>query len=144
MRPLPWTEIEQYRVQLVGYETSRGDNHGLFVIPCRGMKLRVMASAGESGRLAYGTEYAWDHVSVSLPNRCPNWLEMSYVKSLFWSDEETVMELHVPATDHLNLAPTCLHLWRPLNVKIPLPPNDMVAAHGTIKDNKDYFNKKVG
>jgi len=42
-------------------------------------------------------------------------------------DHETVMQLHVPVAEHRNLHPNCLHLWRPLNERIPQPPPDMVA-----------------
>jgi hypothetical protein len=44
----------------------------------------------------------WDHVSVSLRRRTPNWREMEFVKRLFFEDHETAMQLHVPATDHIN------------------------------------------
>jgi hypothetical protein len=79
--------------------------------------LRVVASSGEG----------WDHVSVSRVNRCPNWQEMEYVKRMFFRDNETAMQLHVPPSDHLNLHPHCLHLWRPLDQEIPRPPAIMVA-----------------
>ena len=55
----------------------------------------------------------WDHVSVSLTTRCPTWDEMEYVRRLFFKDDETVMQLHVPTTDHINQHVFCLHLWRP-------------------------------
>jgi hypothetical protein len=144
MRPIPWHMVNPYRVQPAGYESFPNDNYGAFAIPYKGMMLRVLASSGESGRLAHGHAYAWDHVSVSLPNRCPNWLEMSYIKSLFWRDEETVMQLHVPVGDHRNLHETCLHLWKPLNERIPMPPADMVAVRGGIKENREYRDKKIG
>ena len=142
MQPTPWNKVNQYRVQPVGYESLPDDDFGAFVIPYKGMTLRVLASAGESGRKAYGHAYAWDHVSVSLTNRCPNWPEMSYIKSLFWRDEETVMQLHVPTDQHLNLHSTCLHLWKPLNERIPMPPPEMVAVHGGIKENQEFMAKK--
>lgn len=64
----------------------------------------------------------WDHVSVSRPNRCPNWPEMEHVKRMFFKDDETAMQLHVPSADHISLHPNCLHLWRPHHVEIPRPP----------------------
>jgi hypothetical protein len=79
--------------------------------------LRVIASSGEG----------WDHVSVSRPNRCPNWAEMEQVKRLFFRDDETAMQLHVPVVDHVSYHPNCLHLWRPLDQEIPRPPAIMVA-----------------
>lgn len=91
---------------------------GVFEIPNRtGPPLRVIASAGEG----------WDHVSVSLPNRCPNWLEMELVKRAFFKEDETAMQLHVPPSDHISCHHNCLHLWRPQAVDIPRPPDWMVA-----------------
>lgn len=77
--------------------------YGAFAIPNGGLRLRVIVSAGGG----------WDHVSVSLPTRCPTWEEMSYVKKLFFHPDETVMQLHVPEQQHINCHPHCLHLWRP-------------------------------
>lgn len=69
----------------------------------------------------------WDHVSVSRPDRCPTWEEMERVKRAFFRPEECAMQLHVPPADHINAHPFCLHLWRPHDVLIPLPPKWMVA-----------------
>jgi hypothetical protein len=128
MRPTPWLLIEKHRIQAPGFETKYGDNYGLFVIPFNytGVKLRVMAQSGENSRNDLGNNYAWDHVSVSLPKRIPYWDEMAHIKELFWEDHETVMQLHVPKSKHINFVKYCLHLWRPLDEKIPLPPITMV------------------
>lgn len=86
--------------------------------PIDGADLRIIASSGAG----------WDHVSVSRRNRTPNWPEMEHVKRLFFKDEETAMELHVPPAEHLSLHPNCLHLWRPNDGReIPKPPPIMVA-----------------
>ena len=68
----------------------------------------------------------WDHVSVSRKDRCPTWDEMETVKRLFFSDDEIAMQLHVPPSDHINVHPYCLHLWRPHSADIPMPPKGMV------------------
>lgn len=68
----------------------------------------------------------WDHVSVSLPNRCPRWCEMQFVKDLFFKPEEVVIQYHVGKDDHINFHPYCLHLWRPQETPIQLPPKGMV------------------
>lgn len=95
---------------------QEGDDGGAFKIPFEGRKLYVVASSG----------LGWDHVSVSLEQRCPNWREMSCIKHLFFDDNEVVMQLHVDKKDHINLHPYCLHLWKPHYLDIPLPPNFMV------------------
>jgi hypothetical protein len=85
--------------------------------PC-GKELAILASSGDG----------WDHVSVSLEKRAPRWIEMDWVKHLFFNDDEVVMQLHVAKKDHINIHPNCLHLWRPHKSAgvIPLPPKEFV------------------
>jgi len=92
---------------------------GTFLLPSPIDKagMRIIASA----------DGGWDHVSVSRANRCPNWPEMEHVKRLFFRDDETAMQLHVPPSEHLSLHPHCLHLWRPQAAEIPRPPAIFVA-----------------
>lgn len=103
------------------YGGDGGDDAGAFTVPGpRGAKqrmLRVIASSGGG----------WDHVSVSLPDRCPTWAEMEHVKRLFFRDDETAMQLHVPPAEHIDCCTYCLHLWRPHDAAIPRPPAIMVA-----------------
>lgn len=110
--PLDW---EVYRRKSPFYDDWGDRENGYLVIPARQMK--VVFSSGDG----------WEHVSVSIEYRCPTWEEMEEVKRRFWSPEDTVMQLHVPVSDHKNCHPYCLHLWRPLNAEIPRPPSDMVA-----------------
>ncbi len=93
-------------------------NYGVFVIPFESTQLRCMASEGEG----------WEHVSISLNNRCPNWKEMCFIKDLFWGEEDTVIQYHPPKSLYVNNFPFCLHLWRPRNKKIPLPPTILVGV----------------
>ena len=91
---------------------------GYFEVPylLTGMFIRVIASSGEG----------WDHVSVSLPNRCPNWLEMSYIKNLFFKSDEWAVEYHPPKSENINVHQYCLHLWRCQNQNFPIPPKEFV------------------
>ena len=104
---------------IAAYGSAGDAENGAFLIssPTDRQLMRVIASAGGG----------WEHVSVSRPTRLPNWLEMAHVKELFFEDTETVMQLHVPAADHVNCHPHCLHLWRPLGQMIPRPPTWMVG-----------------
>ncbi|MGD9638354.1 MAG: hypothetical protein AB7U85_04780 [Alphaproteobacteria bacterium] len=88
------------------------DNHGCF---SKG-NLFVIAS----------NDLGWDHVSVSLRNRCPTWEEMEQVKREFFLPDEMAMQFHVPTNKHINIHKYCLHLWRPHEQDIPLPPKFMV------------------
>jgi hypothetical protein len=116
-------KIEPYRIVTGEWSSSYGDDFGAFVIPgpC-GRDVRVIASPGDASE-----SIPWEHVSVSLSNRCPNWSEMCFVKSLFWDDEEAVMQLHPPRSTWINNHEYCLHLWRPMDGKIPLPPQIAVG-----------------
>jgi hypothetical protein len=116
-------KIERFRFRDGEYGSNPGDDYGAFLIdgPC-GRKLMVIASPGDANE-----GIPWEHVSVSLRNRPPNWEEMCYIKSLFWDDEETVMQLHPPRSKWINNHPNCLHMWRPLNQEIPLPPSIAVG-----------------
>ncbi len=135
MRKTPWLEAEKYRAQFPGYGSSYGDDYGTFILPLATGTLRIIASPGDEG---IGPEWSWEHVSVSLANRCPNWPEMCRVKDLFWDETETVMQLHVPLADHRNLHAFCLHLWRPTKLTIPRPPSEAVAIPGSLADNIAY------
>lgn len=117
--------LKESRLRHVAHNTDDMGFSGLFqpMGPC-GRSLRIISSDG-----TWLTEkYPWEHVSVSLENRCPNWPEMCFVKDLFWEDDEVVMQLHPAKSDYVNNHPYCLHLWRPLRAEIPLPPIDMVGV----------------
>lgn len=95
------------------------DLGGCFRFPSpKGVEIRVMAANGEG----------WDHVSVTLGiPRTPSWSEMELVKRLFFKPDEVAMQLHVTAEDHISHHPYCLHIWRPHELAIPLPPKWMIA-----------------
>jgi len=103
---------EQHRIM-------SGEGSGLWVLPFEGRELTVVAS----GRMG------WEHASVSLKNRCPNWREMCFVKDFFWDPEDVVMQLHPAKSEYVNMHRYCLHLWRPIGigVKIPTPPSILVG-----------------
>ena len=106
-------EIEKYRIKALSSE-SDGNNGAFFVKFLKtNVTLKVIVSDG----------MGWDHVSVSLPRRCPNWEEMSFIKDLFFSEEETVVQFHPKKTEYVNNHPYCLHIWKKQNVEIDLPPS---------------------
>lgn len=123
MKPLRGPQFDPWRIKIpeilrmINPGAVADDNNGAFVMtgPDKGT-LRIIASSG--GR--------WDHVSVSLHYRIPTWAEMEWVKRLFFKDDETAMQLHLPPRDHVNNHPYTLHLWRPHGQQIPLPPKEFV------------------
>lgn len=79
------------------------DRLNCFLIPFEGRTLTVIATSwGE-----------WEHVSVSLSNRCANWREMCYVKNLFWNKDEECIQFHPAESEYVNLHQYCLHIWKP-------------------------------
>lgn len=102
-------------------------NNGFFVIPhfrINNYQLRVQASDGEG----------WEHVSVSVAevrrhaHRCPTWEEMCWIKDLFWSQEDCVVQYHSPKSEYVNMHPFVLHLWKPVNQEYVTPPKIMVIV----------------
>lgn len=106
--------MEAHRAQVPGYPAGDREN-GAFLIQHRGLK--IICSSGEG----------WEHVSVSRRSRVPDYADLVWVKGAFWGPDACVMQLHVPATDHVNCHPNCLHLWRPIGGGIPRPPSIMVG-----------------
>lgn len=117
MRNTPNLRIEKYRMTHPLYGKGYGNN-GFFEIPqANGETLRVMSS----------DEEGWDHVSVSLRNRCPTWEEMCKIKDMFFRDDECVVQYHPPKKDYINAHPYVLHLWRCQTAEHPMPPHNMIA-----------------
>jgi hypothetical protein len=121
MRNTPNVKAERYRVR-EGYlasDASYGSN-GAFLVPCGNVDLFVVASDGGG----------WDHVSVSVdanPKRCPTWGEMCFVKTLFFKDDETVVQFHPRKSEYVNFHEATLHLWRHQGAGHELPPSWMVG-----------------
>lgn len=95
---------------------------GAFLIqgPCGG-KLTILANTGSED------SKGWEHVSVSLKHRTPNWQEMCFVKDLFWAEDECVVQFHPPKSEYVNHHPNCLHLWRHITDTFPMPPSMLVG-----------------
>lgn len=121
MRPLPDLRVEAGRLRSGPFASSPGDCHGAFdIIGPHGTDLHILS--GGCGPQAEG----WQHVSVSA-RRMPNWIEMCFVKDLFWDQEECVIQYHPPRSRYVNCHPTCLHLWKPDGIVIPTPPMWMIG-----------------
>jgi len=115
--------LEKYRVKGESFFASKeGDNFGLFFIKVSTSKipLKVLSSPLGQGE--------WDHVSVSLPNRCPTWDEMCLVKELFWMANRTVVQFHPPEKDYVNNHKYCLHLWANNIHEFETPPSILTGV----------------
>ena len=117
-------QLEQFRITTGPIASSPGDGvNGSFLIPGpSGSTLGVIVSNGKHWEEAGLPLPVWEHVSVSLPTRCPTWEEMQFIKNQFWDKTECVYQFHVPEKEHVNFHPHVLHLWRPVGVDLPRPP----------------------
>lgn len=110
--------------------TAADGNNGHFVIPFSNRaKAFVIASDG----------MGWEHVSVHVfsltrsgkytirQERTPTWAEMCRIKDMFWGEDDTVIQIHPPKSEYINNHKHCLHLWRPVGLKLPAPPSILVG-----------------
>lgn len=118
MREKFCSRIERGRIRKGDFASPSGVNWGAFQlrVPKHGRVLRIIVGVGDG----------WDHVSVSLRDRCPTWDEMCAVKNLFFRDDEWVVQYHPAKADYVNLHHQTLHLWRPHDAELPKPPKIMV------------------
>lgn len=114
-------KLEKYRVKAGGFTTMEGDNKGLFFVPSKvgQQPLKVLCSPLGEGE--------WEHVSVSMPNRCPTWSEMTKIKNLFWGEDVTVVQYHPKKDEYVNNHKYCLHMWKKTNEEMELPPSMLVG-----------------
>lgn len=110
---------EQHRIKSGQLGSSALDgNNGAFMFNIGRVTAFCIASDGAG----------WEHVSISInKERTPDWEEMCFVKNLFWSEDDCVIQYHPPKKDYVNNAEYCLHLWRPIGVEIPRPPVWMIG-----------------
>ncbi len=109
------------RVDLYGDGVVGDEHNGAFVIDRH--------KDGEFFFLVASNGFGWDHVSVSLHRknganikRCPSFEEMQMIKEKLFAEEEVVFQLHPREEDYINTHPYCLHLWRPNNYNMNIPP----------------------
>lgn len=99
----------------------RGNREGKYVKLIE--SLRIISSGDASDPSARG----WEHVSVSCPGAVPSWSAMSFVKNLFWGEEETVVQFHPKKSAYINIHAFCLHLWKLANHDCLLPPKELIG-----------------
>lgn len=128
MRDLTEPAVDQHRRTDFELSIYGGNDNpageGVFLLHHRGRWFFCIVSTGDG----------WDHVSVSVrrnlgPGGLPGWYDLEYVRRVFFKDDETVMQLHVPSEEHISHGEV-LHLWRPQLEQIPKPPAIMVGVRG--------------
>jgi hypothetical protein len=87
--------------------------------PDTGRTLRVIASDGRDWADEKLPGEPWEHVSASTSSgMLPRWGEMQWLKTVFWDADETVIQIHPPDSDYVNVNEV-LHLWKPPGPVIP-------------------------
>ena len=112
--------LRQADLELAVYGAHGDRGNGVFELTGPDGRCFAIASSG----------MGWEHVSVSLAGRpmvAPSWATMCHVKGLFWAPEDTVVQYHPRESECVNQHKGTLHLWRPLNAKMPTPPAIMVG-----------------
>lgn len=112
---------EKYRENM---PDDPGGNNGVFSLAMkRGnavpVKITVICSQ----------DIEWEHCSIVIrgSKRLPNYRELTYVKSLFWSEDDLVVQYFPPKEYHVNNLSNCLHLFRNRLNRIATPPAEMVG-----------------
>jgi hypothetical protein len=110
--------IEKFRIKKGPLASHPGYGfNGFFLIPYRGTILKVLVSDGGG----------WDHVSVSTETRIPTFTELSFIKDLFWEEQETVIHYFPKKSEYVNYHPYVLHLWKKQGHEHKLPPSIFVG-----------------
>lgn len=88
----------------------------------------MISSEGNDYAIIASWGASWEHVSVHIKEakRCPTWPEMCFIKSVFWTSDECVVQYHPPESSYVNTHSYCLHLWRPVVEQMLMPPMSFV------------------
>lgn len=88
-------------------------------------------------RFQYSFGGGWEHVSISVTafhprlnkrmGRTATWDEMCMMKDIFWPGTEACVQYHPPKSDYINVHKYCLHIWRPIEEELLMPPSNMVG-----------------
>ena len=120
-------EIKKTSGMSIDGEGEDGMMGRLFPIEYKNGKVKIVNKEDKVLTFVFSFGGGWEHLSVSTPNRTPSWDEMQKMKEIFWKDDEVCMQLHPRKEYYVNNHPHCLHIWKPINKKIPTPPSIMVG-----------------
>ena len=126
--------VNKFRREMRGthWETTEADGmYGCFMVPIdeRHSAECIVSSGTDPSCKETGLD--WEHVSLKIryrrtdgryKMRLPTWEEMQFIKEVFWKDDEAVIQIHPPKSDYVNTHPYVLHLWRPTDGQLRLPP----------------------
>lgn len=104
------------------------------------LKLMLNTQYDKQSCVKFTKAMGWEHLSVSFDDMLPDWNYMQEMKEMFWKDDEECFQLHPKKEDYINNHNYCLHIWRPLNEQIPIPPTILVGFRpGKEQEDKKWF-----
>ena len=107
-------EIKQTSGIVIKKEGKDGFGGTVFPIEYKNGKVKIVKDIDKALHFMFSWGCGFEHLSVSTPIQCPTWEQMCKMKDIFWRDDEVCMQY-------------CLHIWRPINQEIPMPPSIMVG-----------------
>ncbi len=113
--------IEPFRIEHPN--GGMGDaNNGMFMLKSPKDRSSIMVIISDG--------LGWEHVSISRQDKTPTWEEMCHIKDMIFDDDEVVIQYHPKKKDYVNMHQHCLHMWRPINEELPIPPSILVGIKG--------------
>lgn len=96
------------------------------------MKAEIRSRKGSDKALVcFSRILGWEHLSVSFKNKIPSWEVMQEFKEMFWQDDEDAFQYHPKKDSYINNNEYTLHIWKPLEDVIPVPPSILVGLRMT-------------
>lgn len=96
-------------------------NNGMFVFSKELTTYFIIASDGGG----------WEHVSVHCVingKECtPSWDDMCFIKSIFWDEDDCIVQYHPAKSEYVNMHKHTLHLWKQINDVFPIPNKNMIG-----------------
>lgn len=83
----------------------------------------------------FSYQLGWEHLSISMPNKTPSWEQMCIMKDIFWDKDECCVQYHPKEEDYVNMHQHCLHIWKPIEEKLPIPPSILVGFRSDEEKN---------
>lgn len=117
------------------------------------LKINQIGSDGGSGIIYRGTKPfatvvfsyggGWEHISMAPLKRSkmPTWDDMCRLKDMFFYEDEVVVQYHPAKKDYVNMIQNCLHLWKPIDETLPVPPSIFVGLKKGRKLSKGDIDK---
>ena len=91
-------------------------------------EIYVLPDKRPYGSVVWSNGGGWEHVSISPYNHrlTPTWDIMCMLKDMFFYEEETCVQFHPKKSEYVNLMENCLHIWRPTDGSLEMPPKVFV------------------